>query len=97
MFYFYKDYTYDSSTFVNGSSRVWTYDKALTMVVLIFIMILERIANRTDTKEVEKKSIVETGKEDQSFFSNEDVFKKSSTQRSMTISLKTLKTGDIDM
>jgi len=38
-------------------------------------MILERIANRTDTKKVEKKSVIET-KKDTGFFESEAMFKK---------------------
>lgn len=61
------------------------------------VMLIERIANRTDTKKVEKKEIVESNGKENSFFKNEEMFKKSQTERSMTVSLKTMKTGDIDM
>jgi hypothetical protein len=56
----YQDYTFDPSSFSKGTSGIFTADKALTIVVLIFVMILERIANRTDTKKVEKKAVIET-------------------------------------
>jgi hypothetical protein len=85
VFVMYSKLTFDSSAFVKGVSSVWTYDKALTMVVLIFIMILERIANRTDTKKVEKKTLIGSTKDDQGFFNNEEMFKKTSTNRSMTV------------
>jgi hypothetical protein len=81
----YSKLTFDASAFIKGVSSVWTYDKALTMVVLIFIMILERIANRTDTKKVEKKSLIESTKDDQGFFKSEEMFKKNNTNRSMTV------------
>ena len=69
----------------------------MTTVILIMVMLIERIANRTDTKKVEKKEIVESNGKENSFFKNEEMFKKSQTERSMTVSLKTMKTGDIDM
>jgi len=60
----FKEYTFDASAFVEGSSEIWGYDKALTMVFLIFVMLLERVVNRTDTKKVESKNLVETKSEE---------------------------------
>lgn len=71
---------------------------ALTLVVLIFITMIERIASRTDTKKATKK--VDSGSiegESSSFFNESEIFKKASTARSMTVAIKTMKTGDIDM
>lgn len=60
----YKEYSFDESAFVEGSSDIWGSDKALTTVILITIMLLERIVNRTDTKKVETKSLIETKSEE---------------------------------
>ena len=74
---------------------------AITLLVISIIIVLERYANRTDTKAAEEKrkqlkndlDPSKTG----SFFSNDEMFKRTSTARSMTVKLKTMKTTDLDL
>jgi len=72
---------------------------AITLILVIFIIIVERYANRSDTKKIEEKKLPEDddAENKKSFFSNEDMFKRTTTQRSMTVKLKTVKTSDLDM
>ena len=51
----FKYYTVDPKSFVGGKSDIFNWDIALTMVIIIFITIFERIASRTDTKKSSKK------------------------------------------
>jgi hypothetical protein len=79
-------------------SVVFPGEMAITVLLVITILIIERYANRSDTKKVEEKKLVEDATEHKkSFFSNEDMFKRTTTQRSMTVKLKTVKTSDLDM
>lgn len=80
MFIQFKEYTFDPAKFTEGSSNIWGYDKALTMVLLIFVMLLERVVNRTDTKKVETKGTIDTkNDETKGYLSQEEIFKKTST------------------
>lgn len=73
-------------------------EMALTIILVLFIMMIERYANRTNTKKVEEKNLQDEGDEQKkSFFSNDEMFKRTTTQRSMTVKLKTVKTSDLDM
>jgi hypothetical protein len=51
----FSSYTVDPKSFVGGSTDIFNWDFALTLVVVIFITIIERIASRTDTKKSTKK------------------------------------------
>jgi flagellar basal body rod protein FlgF len=70
---------------------------AITLVVVILIIIIERLASRTDTKKVEHKEVSNGMLESKQYFSSEEMFKRTSTARSMTVSLQTMKTVDLDM
>lgn len=67
------------------------------------VVIIERYASRTDTKEViQQRNRLKPGtgndqKTQKSFFTQDEIFKKANTMRSMTVRLKTMKTGDIDL
>jgi hypothetical protein len=52
-------FTVDPKSFVGGETNIFNSEMAVTLVVLIFITMIERIASRTDTKESTKK--VDTG------------------------------------
>jgi hypothetical protein len=65
------------------------------------LMIVDRYVARTDTKKPIEESkfggkAVEEGKM-KNFFKQDEIFKRTSTERSMTIKLKTMKTVDLDM
>lgn len=71
---------------------------AMTIILVLVVMMIERYANRTNTKKVEEKKLQDEGDEQKkSFFSNDEMFKRTTTQRSMTVKLKTVKTSDLDM
>jgi hypothetical protein len=57
VFIFYARYTVspDVFTFVKGQSSIFKGEMAVTICFLLLIIIVERYANRTDTKHVEEK------------------------------------------
>lgn len=68
---------------------------AIVLLLVILIIIIERYANRSDTKAIEKhkKSL----KDDKKFFKQEDMYEKG-FKKSMSLKLiKTMKTSEVDM
>jgi hypothetical protein len=99
-FMYYESYSYSQTSFdfYKGNSVLFPGAMAVAVLEILFIIIVERYANRSDTKKVEEKSLVDEDEEKKKqFFSNDDMFKKTQTQRSMTVKLKTVKTSDLDM
>jgi len=83
---------------VKASNNIFMGEMALCLISIISLIIIERYINRTDTKKVSSKGLVETGKESKkNIFSVDELLKRKSTQRSMTIGVKTMKTSDINM
>jgi len=74
---------------------------AIALVTLIGIMIIERYSSRTDTKAPQEQRLSNSQSapegSDGNFFSQSDIFKRNSTNRSMTVKLQTMKTSDLDM
>lgn len=67
------------------------------LISFIVIMIAERFVSRADTKAVDQKSLASVNKK-QNFFSDSQLgFQRTTTARSMTIKLQTMKTSDLDM
>ena len=67
---------------------------AVTLIIVIAIIIIERYVNRSDTKANNNRGLDNSTK----FFQEADIFKSKSTDdRSMTIQLKTMKTSDLDV
>jgi len=100
IFIYYDSYNFSWKKFEYGSQSVlFPFSMAKELLLVIFIIIIERYANRSDTKKVEEKRVSEEvdEKPKKSFFSNDDMFKRTTTQRSMTVKLKTVKTSDLDM
>ena len=86
---------------MTGKSALFKKEMALTLLVIIIIIVLERYANRSDTKAAEEnrkklKSDLDATKK-KGFFSNDEMFKRTTTARSMTVKLKTMKTTDLDL
>ena len=54
---------------------------AVQLLLIIFIIILERYANRSDTKKVEEKKLIndEVDGQQETYFSNEEMFKRTTT------------------
>mmetsp|Transcript_21579 Transcript_21579/g.33227 ORF Transcript_21579/g.33227 Transcript_21579/m.33227 type:complete len:988 (-) Transcript_21579:2058-5021(-) len=102
VFVFFKNFTVDPSVFkfIQGQSSIFKGDMAVTLLVLIIIIIIERYANRTDTKAVDEERKKSKGGNidgNAGFFNQEEIFSRTTTQRSMTVKLKTMKTSDLDM
>lgn len=98
VFVSFKSFTVDPKSFVGGETNIFNSEMAITLVVLILITMIERIASRTDTKKAAKKlDTASIEGEKAGFFNESEMFKRTSTARSMTVALKTMKTGDIDM
>jgi len=68
---------------------------ALSLMFVIVLIFLERYISRTDTKEIISKKEGLEG-EKKSFFNKQKMFNRGNTSRSMTVKLKTMKTGDMD-
>ena len=63
---------------------------SVIVIFLIVVMIVERYANRCDTKKVENEGSLMDGGEDRAYFSEGEMFKQGAGgDRSMTIRLKT--------
>lgn len=103
VFFFYQNITVDMSIFpfLRGQSAIFGGEMAVVILVIIAIIILERYTNRTDTKAEEQKGLTSENDMDptakQGFFSQEEMFARASTARSMTVRLKTQKTSELDM
>lgn len=91
----------DVFKFMQGKSALFKTDMAIALLVISIIIVLERYANRTDTKAAEEKrkqlkNDLGSSKSG-NFFSNDEIFKRTSTARSMTVKLRTMKTTDLDL
>jgi hypothetical protein len=64
------------------------------LLVVIFVIIVERYVGRTDTKAVNKQSNLSDS--EQKFFDEEKFFRQH-TARSMTVKLQTMKTSELDI
>lgn len=99
---FFEKYSFSDKSFefAAAQSVLFPTEMAGTALLVLVIIIIERYANRSDTKKIEEDGRL--GGEDEktkkrSFFSNDEMFKRTSTARSMTVKLKTVKTTDLDM
>jgi len=103
VFNFFTKFNVDPDVFkfMTGKSALFKTDMAVTLLVIVVIIVLERYANRTDTKAAEEnrkklKNDLDSSKKE-GFFSNDEMFKRTTTARSMTVKLKTMKTTDLDL
>jgi len=101
VFMFYNHITVDMSIFgfLKGQSSIFGGEMALVILAIISVIILERYTNRSDTKAQEQKRMSQdlNAGGGGGFFGNDDLFKRTSTNRSMTVKLKTMKTSDLDV
>jgi hypothetical protein len=98
VFLYYGNMAVDQSNYLANSSNVKTIfrgDMVLCLLTIILIIIIERYVNRSDTKAVDQRKREISA--ESSYFGKDDGFKRSTTKRSMTIKLKTLKTADLDV
>jgi hypothetical protein len=79
---------------VKNSNGLFMGEMALCLVVVMILIVVERYINRSDTKRPHKG--FEMG-EKKSYVNKEKMFNRTNTARQNTISLKTMKTSDIDM
>lgn len=65
VFVFFDSYAFSQLIFKyqEGQSVLFPAEMAMTVIIIAFIMIIERFANRTDTKKVEEKKIDDEAKE----------------------------------
>lgn len=101
VFLYYGSLSVDQANYLKNSKNnnsIFKGDMVICLLVVIAIIITERYVNRSDTKAISNKggSIASEG-EKKSFFGQDEIFKKSSTERSMTVKLKTMKTSELDM
>ena len=97
VFFFYKDFTVDPSVFkfISNQSSIFKGDMAVTLLIVITIIIVERYANRTDTKAVHEEP--DYGHKSSKSNHNNDMFHRNQTLRSMTTKIRTIQTVDLDM
>lgn len=80
---------------VRTSNKLFMGEMALCLVFVMSLIVVERYINRSDTKKTTQQGI-EMG-DKKSYVNKDKMFNRSSTARSMTMSLRTMKTSDIDM
>lgn len=102
VFLFYQQLTVDKSIFkfLQGQSSLFGGEMAMVVLAVIAVTLLERYTNRTDTKAEVKERLSKSADlkgGSPGFFSQEEMFQRASTARSMTVKLKTMKTSDLDM
>lgn len=97
VFIFYGKLSVDQANYLQNSAgnNIFKGDMVICLLIVITVIIIERYVNRSDTKAVEKKSLVE--ETDPSFFDKDDFFGKASTNRSMTIKLQKQQTQDLNL
>jgi len=95
----------------NNSSSIFKGDMVLCLLTVITVIVIERYVNRSDTKAIEQKGgrlgSEEIDQDDSdpdgnkkkkgSFFSQDALLERTSTARSMTVNVKTMKTADLDV
>jgi hypothetical protein len=91
----YGNITADPEKFFAGDSNIFRGRVVIALLVSIFLIVFERVVNRTNTFKVEKKFALD--KSDNSFFSNQQAFEKQKKEISMTQRMKTMKTENLDM
>ena len=96
---YFDSFSFSQSKFdyYKGQSVLFPGEMAMTVLLIITIIIIERYANRSDTKKIEEKSVSTDQEKKKTFYSNDEMFKRTTTQRSMTVKIKTVKTSDLDM
>jgi len=68
VFVAFKHFTVDPKAFVGGETNIFNSEMAITLVVIILITMIERIASRTDTKKASKKVDTNSIEGESSFF-----------------------------
>ena len=99
VFMFYGEFSVDQANYLKDGRQnisIFKGDMVMCLMIIITIIVIERYANRSDTKPVKLHGLQDE-KSQQNFFSESEMFKRSSTNRSMTIKLKTLRTSDLDV
>jgi len=79
-----------------NNNSIFKGDMVICLLTVIVIMVIERYVNRSDTKAVDQKGF-ESEQDKPGFFGQDTLFERTSTSRSMTVKLKTMKTADLDM
>lgn len=102
VFQFYQHVTVDPAVFgfLKGQSSLFAGEMALVLVAIVIVMLLERYTNRTDTKAEVQQRLRKGGDlldGQPGFFNQDELFQRTSTARSMTVKLRTMKTADLDM
>lgn len=101
IFIYFDSYSFSQAKFDyhKGQSVLFLFEMAIMVLFIITIIIIERYANRSDTKKIEEKAFKtdDDSTKKKSFFSNDEMFKRTTTQRSMTVKIKTVKTSDLDL
>lgn len=78
-----------------GSNNIFSGKLSLILLFIMIVIVIERYISRADVKIKVKQANLDS--EEKSFFSKQQQFARTNTQRSMTVKLKTMKTSDLDM
>lgn len=96
---YYGNFSVDQANYLVGSKNnisIFKGDMVICLITITTIIVIERYVNRSDTKPVQQQGFHED-RAAQDFFSDNEMFKRTSTSRSMTVKLKTMKTSDLDV
>jgi len=88
----------DVSTVLEApANTVIQAEMAAIIFVILVVVVMERYANRSDTKPIVNTGLEES-KENKNYFSHGELgIQRTTTARSMTVKLKTMKTTDLDI
>jgi hypothetical protein len=95
---YYPMISVDKTTLIDSvktSKKLFLGETALWLVLVMILIVIERYINRSDTKKTTQTGVELEGKK--TYVDKNKMFNRSNTARSMTVSLKTMKTSDIDM
>lgn len=101
VFMCYGHMSVDQADYLRGkgmknNNSIFKGNMVICLLTVILVIVIERYVNRSDTKAVDQKGF-ENESDKSSFFSQDSLFERTSTARSMTVKLKTMKTADLDM
>lgn len=93
----YGQMSVDQATYLkNSNNSIFKGDMVICLLFIILVILIERYIGRSDTKEVNQNTNLTSADSEKKFFSSDEMF-RTSTNRSMTVKLKTMNTSDLDI
>lgn len=96
IFLFYPLISVDQASLLDSeknTNNIFKGEMAVSLIIVIAIIIIERYVNRSDTKAMSNKGLDNQTQ----FFKEQEMVKTASQDRAMTVKLQTIKTSDLDV